>query len=298
MLIFHEVNHWSEETRKRIDGFLESYFKNFSCPSTRLGQAMHYAVMGGGKRIRPLLVYASAELGADDLAAPDLDACAAALEAFHTYSLVHDDLPCMDDDDLRRGRATVHKAFDEATAMLVGDALQTLSFSFILESGLSENKKNRIMASLALAGGAKGMVSGQAIDLESVGLTLSQGQLEIMHRLKTGALIAASIEIGAIAAGVKPEDCERLKRFSALLGLGFQVIDDILDATSSTQILGKTAGKDAASDKPTFVTLLGLDQSKAYAQRLYQEILDELAVWGENAGLLKLLAHKVMHRDH
>ena len=290
---------WLEHSTQRIEAELEAAFAHLDEPAKRLQAAMRYAVMGGGKRIRPLLVYAVASLNGQSLdQVPGIDACAVAVELFHTYSLVHDDLPAMDNDDLRRGRATVHKAYDEATALLVGDALQTMAFELIAGSALSDRQKTKIIQLLAKAGGLSGMAGGQAIDLESVGLPLSQPELEKMHRLKTGALLRASVGIGAIAIDLDELQLKQLDQYASALGLAFQVVDDILDATVDSQTLGKTAGKDAAADKPTFVSLMGLEGAQDFARKLHQESLDSLSIWGDNANLLKSLANKVLYRQN
>jgi farnesyl diphosphate synthase len=255
--------------------------------------------MGGGKRIRPLLVYASASLGKRPLdQIPGVDACAVAIELFHTYSLVHDDLPAMDNDDLRRGRATVHRAYDEATGLLVGDALQTMAFRLIAESALSDYQKVEVIKSLSVSGGLEGMAGGQAIDLESVGKPLTREQLELMHSLKTGALLRSCVKLGAIAANLDAKETAQLDQFAQYLGLAFQVVDDVLDASADTQTLGKTAGKDAAADKPTFVSLMNIEGARGFARKLHQDAIDSLGVWGENANLLRALANKVLHRQN
>nr|WP_211236840.1 farnesyl diphosphate synthase [Chitinimonas koreensis] len=263
----------------------------------RLHAAMRYAVLGGGKRVRPLLVFAAGELvGAP---AERLQYAAAAVELIHAYSLVHDDLPCMDDDVLRRGKPTVHVEFDEATALLAGDALQTAAFEVLAGHALCDDAADqvRMLKLLATASGAAGMAGGQAIDLASVGLPLSLPQLEHMHILKTGALIRASVLLGSycgtpLAAGQR----ERLDRFAKLVGLAFQVVDDILDVEADSATLGKTAGKDAAHDKPTYVSLLGLKEAKQRAAELEAEALACLDGFGEAARRLRELAHFIVHR--
>jgi farnesyl diphosphate synthase len=249
--------------------------------------------------VRPLLTYATASLAGKELdQVAGLDACAVALELFHTYSLVHDDLPCMDNDDLRRGRPTVHKAFDEASALLVGDALQTMAFQLIAQSALNDAQKVQVITSLSMAGGMAGMAGGQAIDLASVGKQLTQNELEQMHRLKTGALLRTAVQIGAIAIHLNDQEKKSLDVFASALGLAFQVVDDVLDASSDSQTLGKTAGKDAAANKPTFVSLMGLDGAREFARQLHQEALDSLSIWGDNADLLRAIASKVVNREN
>ena len=293
------VTTWLEQSTQRIEAELEASFAHLNEPAKRLQEAMRYAVMGGGKRIRPLLVYATTSLKGQSLdQVPGIDACAVAVELFHTYSLVHDDLPSMDNDDLRRGRATVHKAYDEATGLLVGDALQTMAFELIAGSALADGQKVKMIHLLAKAGGLAGMAGGQAIDLESVGTPLSQPELERMHRLKTGALLRACVGMGGLAIDLDELQLQQLDRYASALGLAFQVVDDILDATADSQTLGKTAGKDAAADKPTFVSLMGLAGAQDFAKKLHQESIDSLSVWGDNANLLKSLANKVLYRQN
>ena len=232
-----------------------------------LGEAMRYAVLDGGKRLRPLLVLATAEAvgGAPEVAMR----AACAVEMIHAYSLVHDDMPCMDNDMLRRGKPTVHVQFGEAQALLVGDALQALAFELLTpEVGVDPAMGNALCRLLARASGAHGMAGGQAVDLASVGLALDQPALERMHRLKTGALLQASVLMGAACGAPSAHAVDHLRRFGASLGLAFQVVDDILDVTADSTTLGKTAGKDAAANKPTFVALLGLAPAQAYADLL------------------------------
>lgn len=292
------ANQWMATTAQRVDKAIEASFQNWDVSALKLKDAMHYAAIGGGKRIRPLLVYATAALSEkplDDI--PGIDHCAVAIELFHTYSLVHDDLPCMDNDDLRRGRPTVHKAYDEATALLVGDALQSMAFGLLTNSDLTESQKVGMISSLAASGGLAGMAGGQAIDLENVGKPLTKEALENMHRLKTGALLRTAVKMGGIAIDLNPEQLKSLDQYASALGLAFQVVDDILDATSDSQTLGKTAGKDAAANKPTFVSLMNLDGAREFARKLHLEAIESLAVWGDNAYLLKAIADKVLYRQ-
>ncbi len=246
--------------------------------------AMTHGVMNGGKRVRALAVLAAGEL--NGAATPALLTVAAALEYIHAYSLIHDDLPCMDDDDLRRGQPTVHVVYGEAQALLAGDALQTLAFS-LLASGdveLSANTQVRLIRELARASGAVGMAGGQAIDLHHVGLSLSQTDMQMMHQLKTGALLHASLVMGALCGeGDVNEPIDALNLFAEHLGLLFQVVDDILDASQETAVLGKTAGKDDAANKPTYVRALGLEGARDYAQSLYRSALAALTPYGERA---------------
>jgi farnesyl diphosphate synthase len=256
-----------------------------------------YALLGGGKRVRPLLVYAAGALfGAD---AATLSRAAAAVEMIHAYSLVHDDMPCMDDDELRRGKPTVHVAYDEATALLVGDALQSQAF-MVLADGAGPVPPARQLAMLrvlAQASGSAGMCGGQAIDLDSVGLSLTLEQLEQMHQLKTGALLRASVVLGALA-GKDLDDNElgALNVYARAIGLAFQVVDDVLDATADSATLGKTAGKDAADNKPTYVSILGLEPSRALAEKLRLDAHAALAPFGEKALRLRELADLIVQR--
>lgn len=261
----------------------------------RLHDAMRYATLGGGKRVRPLLVFAAGELS--DAPPERLAIAACAVELIHVYSLVHDDLPCMDNDVLRRGRPTCHIEFDEATALLVGDSLQTLAFELLASHPLGQHQLEMITL-LAQASGSCGMAGGQAIDLAAVGKPLEQAELELMHALKTGALIRAAVLLGALAGPpLSPEERQQLDRFAKRAGLLFQVVDDILDCTANTATLGKTAGKDAASDKPTYVTLLGLDAAREYAQDLRHEALAALSGFGARARRLTELADFICHRQ-
>jgi farnesyl diphosphate synthase len=290
---------WLQRSTERVDQAILKSFDNQVSAASDLKTAMHYAATGGGKRVRPLLIYATASLTGKELdQVPGIDACAVAVELFHTYSLVHDDLPCMDNDDLRRGRPTVHKAFDEASALLVGDALQTMAFQLIAQSALNDAQKVQVITSLSMAGGMAGMAGGQAIDLASVGKQLEQNELEQMHRLKTGALLRTAVQIGAIAVNLNEQEKKSLDVFASALGLAFQVVDDVLDASSDSQTLGKTAGKDAAANKPTFVSLMGLDGAREFARQLHQEALDSLGIWGDNASSLRAIASKVVNREN
>jgi farnesyl diphosphate synthase len=290
---------WLQRSTERVDQAILKSFDDQVSAASGLKTAMHYAATGGGKRVRPLLIYATASLTGKELdQVPGVDACSVAVELFHTYSLVHDDLPCMDNDDLRRGRPTVHKAFDEASALLVGDALQTMAFQLIAQSALNDAQKVQVITSLSMAGGMAGMAGGQAIDLASVGKQLKQNELEQMHRLKTGALLRTAVQIGAIAVNLNEQEKKSLDVFASALGLAFQVVDDVLDASSDSQTLGKTAGKDAAANKPTFVSLMGLDGAREFARQLHQEALDSLGIWGDNADLLRAIASKVVNREN
>ena len=271
------MDHFSEykAIQNEINAALETYF-TADCPQKELLDAMRYSLLAGGKRIRPLLLVKFCEISGGNRAAALPAACG--IEMLHTYSLIHDDLPCMDNDDLRRGKPTCHKMFGETNAVLAGDALQPFAFSLLASLPVSDASRVAVMAELARASGAVGMCGGQMIDLESVGKRVSAETLQRMHEMKTGALIAGSVVIGAhcgtaerIAAALPA-----LKTYSKSLGLAFQVIDDILDVTADTATLGKTAGKDAAENKPTYVTLLGLEEATALAKSCRNDALDAL----------------------
>ncbi|MEO7643954.1 MAG: polyprenyl synthetase family protein [Burkholderiaceae bacterium] len=277
---------------------------------TQLCEAMRYAVLDGGKRLRPLLVFAAAEAaggwrtesGSPSLGAEPNEAAlraACAVELIHAYSLVHDDMPCMDNDVLRRGKPTVHVKFGEAQALLAGDALQALAFELLTPSG--ERVDPAVQATLcrllATSAGCQGMAGGQAIDLASVGQRLTLGELQNMHKLKTGALLQTSVMMGAACGRISPQAQVALAEYGAVLGLAFQVVDDILDVTADTATLGKTAGKDAQDNKPTFVSLLGLDASRAYAQTLLGQALQALKESGlADTRALSALADVVVNR--
>ena len=256
-----------------------------------------YSLEVGGKRIRPLLAIAALKALEND-SESDLECLLLATELIHTYSLIHDDLPAMDDDDLRRGKPTLHKVYDEATAILVGDGLQARAFELLADApGLSAEQKVRMIKVLAEASGFNGMVGGQYIDIASTGKDLTLEELRAMHMLKTGALIRASLALGGIAAGATEEQLAALDEYGTHIGLAFQVVDDILDVESDTQTLGKTQGKDADADKATYVKLMGLEGAKAEAQRLLQAALDALDGFGESADHLRDLARYIVERD-
>ena len=286
---------WMAATQGRTEAALSRLLPARDSIPQRLHDAMRYATLGGGKRVRPLLVFAAGELS--DAPAERLAIAACAVELIHVYSLVHDDLPCMDNDVLRRGRPTCHIEFDEATALLVGDSLQTLAFELLASHPLGQHQLEMITL-LAQASGSCGMAGGQAIDLAAVGKPLEQAELELMHALKTGALIRAAVLLGALAGPpLSPEERQQLDRFAKRAGLLFQVVDDILDCTANTATLGKTAGKDAAADKPTYVALLGLDAAREYAQDLRHEALAALSGFGARARRLTELADFICHRQ-
>ena len=294
------LNNFMAQSRQQVDAALEHWLPADNQQPQRLHEAMRYTVFNGGKRIRPFLVYATGHaLGIPMIA---LDGAACAVELIHAYSLVHDDLPAMDDDDLRRGQPTCHIAYDEATAILVGDALQTLAFQVVIRdpklSGSTQSKL-KILDTLASASGSLGMVGGQAIDLEAVGKTLSIEDLENMHLHKTGALIRCSICIPALATpNLNPRTFENLDRYAQCIGLSFQIQDDILDEESNTETLGKTQGKDRDHDKPTYPLLLGIDGAKQKAQDLNAQALDALSQFGNEANLLRELSKYIIEREN
>jgi farnesyl diphosphate synthase len=277
---------------------LEQSLPPADTPPSGLHEAMRYAVLGGGKRVRPMLVYAAGELAGAPQAA--LDAAAVAVELIHAYSLVHDDLPCMDDDVLRRGKPTVHVAFGEAVAMLVGDALQARAFEVLMAAGDAGVPAASVVAmtrTLAQAAGSRGMAGGQAIDLASVGVRLDRAQLEDMHRRKTGAMLNASVMLGALCGRVDEAGLATLARYAAAVGLAFQVVDDILDVEGDDATLGKTAGKDLQQDKPTYVSILGLAASKDLAAGLLDDALAALQPFGPAADRLRSIAAMIVSRS-
>lgn len=288
---------WMTHVQSRMEDALASFLPPSSVVPARLHEAMRYAVLDGGKRVRPLLVFAAGDLFDADVAT--LLRAGAAIEMIHAYSLVHDDMPCMDDDALRRGKPTVHVEYDEATALLVGDALQCQAFLVLSEDDANGDpaRKLAMMRLLARASGSVGMCGGQAIDLASVGLNLSLRELEQMHRLKTGALLRASVLLGALAGKVLSESEEAaLDAYSSAIGLAFQVVDDVLDATADSATLGKTAGKDAADNKPTYVSILGLAESKALAEKLRSDAHTALMPFGDKARRLREIADLIVQR--
>jgi geranylgeranyl pyrophosphate synthase len=284
--------------QSRVHGVLDAALPASSLSPQRLHAAQRYAVLSGGKRLRPLLVYCTGE--ALGVPAGALDAPAAAVELIHSYSLVHDDLPAMDDDDLRRGQPTTHRAFDEATAILAGDALQVLAFSLLARDrapGVSFEARLKMIQILADASGTAGMAGGQALDLSAVGRSIKLEELEAMHRLKTGALIRASVLLAAACApGLSAAEWDALEGYSEDIGLAFQIQDDILDVEGSTEDLGKTAGADAARDKPTYPSVLGLEVAKTRARELQRRACDRLALFGGRANILAWLASFVVDR--
>ena len=288
---------WMQAIRERTAHALNQHLPAVNHAPQRLHEAMRYACLNGGKRVRPILVHAAGEASG---ARPEvLDVCAAAVEMIHVYSLVHDDMPCMDDDTLRRGQPTCHVQYDEATALLVGDALQTQAFVTLADTPLAPTTVRELIRTLAQASGAAGMAGGQAIDLAAVGQQLDAAQLEQMHIMKTGALIRASIRLGGLAGeSLDEQQLAQLDRYGKVLGLLFQVVDDILDCTASTDVLGKTAGKDEAADKPTYVSLMGLAGARNFADDLLAQAQQLIAPIGPRASRLQDIALEIVQRTH
>jgi len=289
--------HWMDAQLQRTEQALSSWV-GVNAPAN-LGEAMRYAVLDGGKRLRPLLVLAAAQAVNGLPEAAMRAACA--VELIHAYSLVHDDMPCMDNDVLRRGKPTVHVQFGEAQALLAGDALQALSFELLTpaDNAVPAAMQAQLCRILAKAAGAQGMAGGQAIDLASVGKTLSEQALRQMHSLKTGALLEACVAMGVACAHVAPPVQRALMRYATALGVAFQVVDDVLDVIADAATLGKTPGKDAANDKPTFVSLMGLDAARSYAHDLLAQALQALQDSGlRDVQALSALAHMVVARSH
>lgn len=288
---------WMLQVQQRTEVALDTLLPAAAIAPQRLHEAMRYAVLGGGKRVRPLLAHAAGEFAG--ASAERLDRVSCAVELIHAYSLVHDDMPCMDNDVLRRGKPTVHVEYDEATALLVGDALQTLAFQSLTDAETADTPQTQLkmLGLLATASGSRGMAGGQAIDLAAVGKQLSREELEFMHIHKTGALIRAAVLLGA-HAGRSLDDAtlKRLDHYAKVVGLLFQVVDDILDAEADTATLGKTAGKDADNDKPTYVSLLGLADAKRLAEDMLADARATLSPLGAAAARLESLADYIVHR--
>src|SRR5450830_1250166 len=291
---------WALSKQAHIEQLLDQALPAVNLTPNTLHSAMRYSALGGGKRVRALLCYAAAEMCDTNISIAD--AAASAVELIHAYSLVHDDMPCMDDDDLRRGKPSCHKQYDDATALLVGDALQTLAFQTLATAeqrlDFTAEQQLKMLSTLAIASGSRGMAGGQAIDLASVGKELTQLELEYMHIHKTGALIRAAALLGAYCADQEDEaKISAIHQYSEAIGLAFQVVDDILDTEADTATLGKTAGKDADSNKPTYVTILGLARAKSLANELYENALDVLKPFGDEALRLRQLAQFIMQRS-
>ena len=289
---------WMGQVQARVEAALARLLPAPDMVPRRLHQAMRYAVLGGGKRVRPLLAFAAGDLAGADAEQVEIVACA--VECIHAYSLVHDDMPCMDNDVLRRGRPTCHVQYDEATALLVGDGLQAFAFQILSERPLAADAATQLemLRILAAACGSRGMAGGQAIDLDSVGKSLTLPELEHMHIHKTGALIRASVALGArCGLPLSQQELEHLDRYSKAIGLAFQVVDDILDCEASTATLGKTAGKDAAANKPTYVSVLGVAEARSLAEELRFQAQGAIAVFGTRATRLAELADFIVLRD-
>ena len=284
----------------RVNAALDRWIPAQTVAPETLHEAMRYSVFAGGKRVRPVLVYTSGE--AFNAAPAALDACACAVEMVHTYSLIHDDLPAMDDDDLRRGRPTCHKAYGEATAILAGDALQALAFQVLAQDSaitVSAAQRLRMIGILAQAAGPQGMAGGQTIDLEAENRTLNLEELQTMHACKTGALIRASVELGALCATpVDEQRFDRVSRYAECIGLAFQIQDDVLDIEGDTETLGKPQGSDLERNKATYPNLLGLEGAKHAAQQALDEALEHLADFGEEAGTLRQIAQYIVKRNN
>jgi farnesyl diphosphate synthase len=293
-----DFNAWSRETATRVETALSELLPAPRIAPSRLHDAMRYSTLGGGKRVRAMLVFGAGELTGADVGR--LKIAAASVEIVHAYSLIHDDLPCMDDDVLRRGKPTCHVEFDEATALLAGDALQSLAFQLMSEYRLADDAATQLkmIQLFAAAGGSRGMAGGQAIDLESVGKSITLPELEFMHILKTGALIRASALLGAYCGEtLRQPDLDRLDRYAKCVGLAFQVVDDILDEEGDAATLGKTAGKDKANAKPTYTSLMGLAEAKRFAEELLADSLDALSPFGPGASRLREIADFIVHRE-
>lgn len=294
----NDLKVWQQKAQAQTELILERLLPSEKQIPHKLHEAMRYVSLGGGKRLRPLLVLAASELGNADNTA--VEQAMAAIEMIHVYSLVHDDMPAMDNDSLRRGKPTCHVQYDEATALLVGDALQTQAFDVLSRAtDLPASRQLSMLSTLAKASGSLGMAGGQAIDLSNVGHHMTQNQLEQMHSLKTGALIRAAVILGALACpDLNQNDIERLDQYASKLGLAFQVIDDVLDCEADTHTLGKTAGKDADNNKPTYVKLMGLVEARIYAENLIHEAISLLQPFGEKGKHLQQLAEFVTSRKN
>jgi geranylgeranyl diphosphate synthase, type II len=284
-----------EENRIAVDASLDRLMPAATAQPPSIHEAMRYSVFAGGKRIRPILCLESARIFDANVAPAHYPACA--IEFIHTYSLIHDDLPALDDDDLRRGKPTNHKKFGEATAILAGDALLTLAFETIAATPVAAERRVAMLTEISTAAGTiNGMVGGQVADLEAEGKRVTADALEYIHRSKTAALIRASISSGALCAGAAPDDVARLRRFGELIGLLFQVTDDILDVEESSAALGKTAGKDAAQQKATYPAVHGLERSHQIANELATKAVAELAPYADRGSRLREIAEYLVHR--
>lgn len=294
----NDLQMWQKRVAAQAEIILQQKLPQISQEPAVLHEAMRYSALDGGKRLRPLLVWAASQLGDSVQAA--CESAMAAVECIHVYSLVHDDMPEMDNDQLRRGKPTCHVQFGDAVALLTGDALQTLAFDILTApTELPAERQLKMVQVLAKASGSLGMAGGQAIDLANVGKDMKQPALEQMHGLKTGALIRAAVQLGGLSCPkITDSQLARLDAYAAKLGLAFQVIDDVLDCEADTATLGKTAGKDADNNKPTYVKLMGLQAVREYAEQLVREAVAELAVFDERAQYLRQLAEYVVARNH
>ena len=294
----NDLKAWQQRAQAQTELLLERFLPSEGEIPHTLHEAMRYAALDGGKRLRPMLVLAASELG--EAVHEAVEQAMAAIEMIHAYSLVHDDMPAMDNDSLRRGKPTCHVKYGEATALLVGDALQTQAFDVLARpSGLPASRQLAMLSVLAKAGGSRGMAGGQAIDLANVGKQMAQTDLEQMHNLKTGALIRTAVLLGAMSCpNLSENSLAVLDDYAAKLGLAFQVIDDVLDCEADTATLGKTAGKDADNDKPTYVKLMGLDGARAYAYQLTDEAVSLLEPFGNKALRLRQLAEFTIARKY
>jgi farnesyl diphosphate synthase len=294
---FSDLNEFLTSYRERVHAALDARLPAPTLEPRHLHEAMRYAVLSGGKRVRAVLVYAAGRIAGAPLQVLDAPACA--VEMIHAYSLVHDDLPVMDDDELRRGQPTCHRAFDEATALLAGDALQALAFEVLVsgEASVTEKRRSEMVRTLASAGGSRGMVGGQAIDLAAVGKTLTPSALENMHRHKTGALIRASVRLGALSADMdNGARMDALDGYAGAIGLAFQIRDDILDVEGDTATIGKQSGADVALNKPTYPAIVGMETAKLKAEALHATALKCLEAFGDEAGPLRWLSEFIVKR--
>ena len=295
-----DIKVYLNQQKERVDGELSHYIRRL-CPSDRIFEPVRYAVEAGGKRIRPALCLAACNaIGADDKNALP---AACALEMIHTYSLIHDDLPALDDDALRRGKPTCHVRFGEATAILAGDALLTMAFEVLTEAGLSDELDNtrvwlQATQIIARAAGCHGMLAGQVRDLAFEGVRINQSDLESLHRLKTGAMLQAAVHCGALLAGADENQINQLILYADNIGLAFQVVDDILNVKGDPEIMGKAVGTDTQRQKNTYPSLLGLEQSDRYARQLIDTALQSISAFDNKADPLRALAHFIVDRNH
>ena len=292
-----DLKPWLKAQQKLVDAELKRQLPRENVRPATIHKAMRYSIFAGGKRLRPILCLAAAEACEGEIEHALAPACA--VEIMHTYSLVHDDLPCMDDDDLRRGRLTSHKVFGEGVAVLCGDALLTEAFTIIAQTPATKRYTAReYVSELAITGGSRKLIGGQILDLEGEGKSLTKKQLIQIHEAKTAALLTSSLKLGAMTANVTPKKLESIETFGYNLGLAFQVIDDILDVTQTTEQLGKTAGKDEAVDKSTYPAVIGLEKSKEEAARLTKKALDSLKPFGKNSARLEEIARYMLDREY